>query len=323
MDLKIKSDLPLVSIIVITYNSSKYVLETLESAKAQTYQNIELIVSDDCSTDDTVEICRKWIEDNRDRFVRTELITFEKNTGIPANCNRSFKAAQGEWVKAIAGDDLLKFNCIEIFMKFITENTYRTAKCVFSLQQSFQDSFHKNNFKNIEPLVDNHVLYSPNSTAKEQFKSLIRLEKSIPGPTSFFNRKLVEDIGWFFEKYTLLEDFPLYLRILESGNKIFFINDITVYYRIHSESITKIDRQIKVITDFDISWNNFLRDYVFYRVSFIGQLNIFWKILLGRLILALGNKGELTRKVYYLGLKISPERLYYYLIVKPLQFLKD
>ena len=48
---------PLVSINVITYNSSKFVLETLESAKAQTYQNIELIVSDDCSTDNTVEIC--------------------------------------------------------------------------------------------------------------------------------------------------------------------------------------------------------------------------------------------------------------------------
>ncbi len=56
---------PLVSIIVITYNSSKYVLETLESAKAQTYQNIELIVSDDGSTDNTIEICKIWIEKTR------------------------------------------------------------------------------------------------------------------------------------------------------------------------------------------------------------------------------------------------------------------
>ena len=47
---------PLVSIIVITYNSAKFVLETLESAKAQTYQNIELIISDDCSSDNTIEI---------------------------------------------------------------------------------------------------------------------------------------------------------------------------------------------------------------------------------------------------------------------------
>jgi len=113
---------PLVSIIVITYNSSKYVLETLESAKAQTYQNIELIVSDDCSTDNTVEICQEWIAKNKERFVRTELITAEKNTGIPANCNRGVKSVQGEWVKLIAGDDALLPDCIEYYLFYIKKN---------------------------------------------------------------------------------------------------------------------------------------------------------------------------------------------------------
>lgn len=95
---------PLVSIIVITYNSSKYVLETLESARAQTYQNLELIVSDDASQYDTVEICQAWLEENGDRFVRAELVTVEENTGIPANCNRGVRKAKGEWVKLIAGN---------------------------------------------------------------------------------------------------------------------------------------------------------------------------------------------------------------------------
>ncbi|MBR5577209.1 MAG: glycosyltransferase [Bacteroidaceae bacterium] len=52
-----------VSIVVITYNSSKYVLETLESVKAQDYPNIELIVSDDRSTDNTFELVNQWIEE--------------------------------------------------------------------------------------------------------------------------------------------------------------------------------------------------------------------------------------------------------------------
>lgn len=84
---------PLVFIIVFTYNSSKYLLETLESAKAKTYRNIELIVSDDCLTDDTVKLCKKWIDNNRTRFVRAELIITDTNTGIAANCDRRLKSA--------------------------------------------------------------------------------------------------------------------------------------------------------------------------------------------------------------------------------------
>mgnify|MGYP000958323009 FL=1 len=68
---------PLVSIIVVTYNSSLFVRETLESAKRQSYNNIELIITDDASTDDTVKVCREWIANNKNRFVRVELKTVE------------------------------------------------------------------------------------------------------------------------------------------------------------------------------------------------------------------------------------------------------
>ena len=102
----------LVSIVVITYNSVRFVLETLESIKKQTYNNIELIISDDASTDRTVEVCKTWIDDNYRRFKRTKLITVHRNTGIPANFNRGVMAAKGAWIKTIAGDDVLYQNCI-------------------------------------------------------------------------------------------------------------------------------------------------------------------------------------------------------------------
>lgn len=63
-------------------------LETLESGKAQTYHNIKLIVSDDCSTNNTVQICRDWIEKNKDYFIKTELVIANKNIGVPVNCNK-------------------------------------------------------------------------------------------------------------------------------------------------------------------------------------------------------------------------------------------
>ena len=101
-----------VTVSVITYNSSKFVLETLESIKAQTYQPLILNVCDDCSTDDTVEICEKWIDKNKDRFIEAKIIVPEHNTGIPGNINRGIDACKTEWLKFIAGDDLLKPQCI-------------------------------------------------------------------------------------------------------------------------------------------------------------------------------------------------------------------
>ena len=73
---------PLVSVVVMTYNSSKYVLETLDSIYNQTYLNIELIITDDCSTDKTFELCNKWLLQHQNRFIRIEFITNDINTGI-------------------------------------------------------------------------------------------------------------------------------------------------------------------------------------------------------------------------------------------------
>ena len=109
---------PLVSVVVLTYNSSQYVIETLESIKAQTYNNLELIITDDCSEDSTVTLCRDWICVNNNRFVRAELIVSKVNTGIPANCNRGCRAARGEWFKEIAGDDILLEECMNPFLLY-------------------------------------------------------------------------------------------------------------------------------------------------------------------------------------------------------------
>ena len=60
----------LVTVVVVTYNSSKYVLETLDSIFEQTYKNIELIITDDGSSDNTVELCREWLTHYGDRFTQ-------------------------------------------------------------------------------------------------------------------------------------------------------------------------------------------------------------------------------------------------------------
>lgn len=81
-------DNPLVSVVVITYNSMLYVQKTLESILAQSYSNLEIIISDDASSDETVTFCSQWLQKNGNRFKRTRVVTLSVNTGIPANANR-------------------------------------------------------------------------------------------------------------------------------------------------------------------------------------------------------------------------------------------
>ena len=115
---------PLVSVIVITYNSAEFVLQTLESINNQKYKNLELIISDDSSTDNTIEICENWVSLNSKFFTNCEIVNFMINTGIPANCSRGVAAANGKWIKLIAGDDLLMPNCISDNINFIIKSHF-------------------------------------------------------------------------------------------------------------------------------------------------------------------------------------------------------
>lgn len=223
----------LVSIIVITYNSSRYVLETLESAKAQTYHNIELIVSDDCSADNTVEICREWMEENKERFVRTDLITVEKNTGIAPNCNRGVRAAQGVWVKLIAGDDALESEIIQKFIEHILINPW--IRCIYSNVREYNDKFIDNCLlptRDLKSLPINQ----PNITAESQFNILLR-SNTIWASTLMFNRNTILDIGGFNEKYPFFEDRPILIALTKSGLKIYYIDIWGAKYRRHNFSV--------------------------------------------------------------------------------------
>lgn len=255
---------PLVSIIVITYNSSKYVLETLESAKAQTYQNIELIVSDDCSTDNTVEICREWIEKNKKRFLRTELITSEKNTGIPANCNRGVKAAQGEWVKLIAGDDILLYDCIENYIEYVNEKINR--RVVFAKFLRFEESCGEKKF--YQPLYYGYKrFYSDKKNAHVQYKILLRRNFG-HGPTIFIEKKMLEEIGGFDEKYKF-EDLPLCLNLTQHGTKLYFMDKITVWYRANAPSITNAHSTEKLFSSFYKYKEQFCKDKIYPEASIL------------------------------------------------------
>lgn len=243
---------PLVSVGILTYNSSKYILDALESVKNQTYQNIELIVSDDCSKDNTVEICRKWIEENKSRFVNTTLITVEKNTGTSANCNRMLAKCKGEWLKALAGDDALYPYCVEKYMNYVSTHLY--AKFIVGKIKAYKDTFDEKN------VIENHFSsYNNNDailekSAEEQLKKMLYGNTFIP-PTVFFYMDVVREVGGFDEKYNILEDFPFYLKAMKAGYKFYKMDEFVQKYR---SSDTNVCARIDMLFNYRLIYYNLL-----------------------------------------------------------------
>lgn len=232
-----RNNQPLVSVPVITYNSAKFVLETLASIKAQAYQNIELIISDDCSTDNTVELCRKWVEENKERFVRTQIITSEVNTGVSANLNRAEDACQGEWVKGIAGDDLLLPNCIEDCINFVLDNP--EVAYLFAKIEAFGANEERNKY-----FSENVFDYSFfDMGVDDQLERLVFGENCVPASTCFYNRKKAVELGIINdERIPLLEDWPKWINVLNKGIKLHFMDKTIVKYRIHEGSLSTSNR---------------------------------------------------------------------------------
>jgi glycosyltransferase involved in cell wall biosynthesis len=215
------TEIPLVSIIVITYNSARYVLKTLESARFQSYRNIELIISDDASSDMTVELCENWIASNRERFHNIMLLTSRFNTGTSSNCNRAIKLAAGEWIKLIGGDDILTNKCIEENMQFISLNSH--IKLLFSDCVIIDE-----NHKEIGHLSNNSEFFG--LSAKKQYQKLI-WANYVATPTAFINASVFKIIGGFDERIRIVEDYPFWIKATKNDYKLYYFNVDTVLYR--------------------------------------------------------------------------------------------
>ena len=109
----------LVSIIMPSFNTGKFIAETIESVLNQTYKNWELLIVDDCSTDDTAAIVKNF-DDARIKFFRNE-----KNSGAAFSRNFALQKARGEWIAFLDSDDLWLPEKLERQLTFMTTNNYK------------------------------------------------------------------------------------------------------------------------------------------------------------------------------------------------------
>jgi alpha-1,3-rhamnosyltransferase len=217
---------PLVTIIVVSYNHAKFIRENLDSIKSQTYGNIQLIIGDDASKDNSVDVFEHWLLENNypaKRNFHTE------NTGLATMLNECIALAKGEYIKLIAADDFLHPEAIEKFVSRL-ESLGNEYGMVFSNTYTVDDnSFIVKDYADYNSLgnIDPHI-----------FRRELIKGNRIAALTVLLKTDVLKETGKYDTRF-IVEDYFRWLKISEKY-LISYIPEKLTYYRIHPQNISKI-----------------------------------------------------------------------------------
>ena len=168
--------------------------------------------------------------------------TVPKNTGVSANCNRCIAAASSDWIKFLAGDDILLPTAIEDYMQFVHD--VPQARIVFTQVKVYQDTFEEKNFVRTTPLDFPHNLMDAQLSAQDQYEILLVEDRIHYTPSYFFNKQAVLQVGGFDEENRLAEDYPMWLKLTRSGERLYYCHKPTAGYRIHSNAANNTSQEL-------------------------------------------------------------------------------
>lgn len=204
---------PLVSIIMPCYNAERYIAQSIESVLAQTYRNWELIITDDASTDKSVEIISKYSK-NDDRI---NVMVPDEHQGIARTRNMSISRARGRFVAFLDNDDLWKPEKLEKQIKFMLEKEIGFSYTSYELVD--QDGITKNKIIQTQGVVD--------------YKKYLR-NTIIGCGTVMIDRDIVGHFGMPINDTS--DDMAAWLSILRRGFKAYPLDEVLLQYRVTGKS---------------------------------------------------------------------------------------
>lgn len=226
-----EKELPLVTMRVLTYNQEKYIAEAVKSVLAQDYPNLEIILSDDCSTDRTYEIMQQ-LADNYKGPHKIILNRNEHNIGLREHCNKIDAMSHGEFLTGNAGDDISLPNrvrkCVEIMMKHPEVMSLSTEVDYIDGNGNEIPNQHE-----IHICKGNYSLLTLSEYLNYQFREFYLF----PGATRMRRRKLLESFPPLGTAPD--EDIYWFIRSLYMGT-IAFIHIPLLKYRRHENNITTL-----------------------------------------------------------------------------------
>ncbi len=230
---------PLVSICIPTYNGQQFIAEAMESAIAQTYPNLEIIVSDDDSKDATLNIIKSF-------SVKTSIpihIYHHEPRGIGANWNHCIKKANGAFIKFLFQDDVLVPACIEELVPILVRN--KTVSIIASKRELIiEDSYpldRINSFLKTYGDLQSTLTLSTDNNLSILDKSLFKSSKFFNSPlnkvgepsATLIRKAIFKKSGFFRENLKQILDYEFYYRVLKY-NDILIYNKELVRFRLHA-----------------------------------------------------------------------------------------
>lgn len=209
----------LISVVLPVYNGAQFLRESIKSVINQTYQNWELLILDDCSTDDTPLIAKEFqAQDARICYYRNE-----KNLKLPGNLNKGFSLSKGNYLTWTSDDNIFRPTAFEKMLTALQENPQ--VQLVYA---SFQ-------------LMDENGRYTQVTHAVPNGKDLI-LGSNVVGACFMYTRNVYETVGDYDTDLFLVEDWDFWQRVFMKFDAV-TINEILYDYRQHSNSLTNTGRR--------------------------------------------------------------------------------
>lgn len=213
---------PLVSVVIPCYNHERYVKDCIQSVIDQTYQNIELIIIDDGSKDNSVAEIQKMVDKCKERFTRFEF-RYRANVGLSATLNEALDWCQGKYFSAIASDDQMLPHKTVLQVEFLEKNSDYVA--VFGEMNQIDEN---NNIERTWRVYDSEY----------NFDDIAKLMHYLYAPTQLIRLENLLSVGGYNPKLRI-EDWYSYLKLTKNGMKMFALDNIVCNYRRHTHNTSK------------------------------------------------------------------------------------